>query len=146
MARAAGFGSSKSTESCPCSSGMSYETCCEPLHRGEQLANTAEQLMRSRYSAFALAEVDYLMATHLDLLTPMEQRRKELRKNCREARWFGLKIKAVEAGGVDDLEGTVTFEATFGASGQRNVMTETSLFQRRDGDLKGDWLYIKSLD
>ena len=145
MASAAGFGSSKSTEPCPCLSGMSYETCCEPLHRGEQLAKTAEQLMRSRYSAFALAEVDYLMATHPDSLTPLGQRRKELRKNCREARWLGLKIKAVEAGGVDDLEGTVTFEATFGAGGQRNVMTETSLFQRRDGDRKGDWLYIKSL-
>ena len=71
--------------------------------------------------------------------------RKELRKNCREARWFGLKIKAVEAGGVEDLEGTVTFEATFGAGGQRNVMTEISLFQRRDGSLKKNWLYIKPL-
>ena len=145
MASAAGFGSSKSTEPCPCLSGMSYETCCEPLHRGEQLANTAEQLMRSRYSAFALAEVDYLMATHPDSLTPLGQRRKELRKNCREARWLGLRIKAVEAGGVEDLEGTVTFEATFEAGGQRNVMNETSLFQRRDVSLKGDWLYIKQL-
>jgi len=145
MPRAAGFGSSKSTEPCPCSSGMPYETCCEPLHRGKQRATTAEQLMRSRYSAFALAEVDYLLATHLDSQTPLAQRRKELRNNCREARWFGLQIKAVEAGGVDDLEGTVTFEATFGAGGQRHVMTETSLFQRKDGDLKGNWLYIKPL-
>ena len=73
-------------------------------------------------------------------MTPLLQRRKELRKKCREGRWLGLKIKAVEDGGVDDLEGTVTFEATCGAGGQRNVMTETSLFQRRDGDLKGHWL------
>lgn len=124
---------------------MSYESCCEPLHREKQRAATAEQLMRSRYSAFALAEVDYLIATHPDSLTPLLQRRKELRKNCREVRWLGLKIKAVEAGGVDDLEGTVTFEAIFGAGGQRNVMTETSLFQRRYGDLKGDWVYIKSI-
>ena len=124
---------------------MSYESCCEPLHCEKQTAATAEQLMRSRYSAFALAEVDYLIATHPDSLTPLLQRRKELRKNCREVRWLGLKIKAVEAGGVDDLEGTVTFEAIFGAGGQRNVMAETSLFQRRDGDLKGHWLYIKPL-
>ena len=124
---------------------MSYESCCEPLHCEKQRAATAEQLMRSRYSAFALAEVDYLIATHPDSLTPLLQRRKELRKNCREVRWLGLKIKAVEAGGVDDLEGTVTFEAIFGAGGQRNVMAETSLFQRRDGDLKGHWLYIKPL-
>jgi SEC-C motif-containing protein len=58
---------------------------------------------------------------------------------------LGLKIKTVEAGGVEDLEGTVTFEATFEAGGQRNVMNETSLFQRRDVSLKGDWLYIKQL-
>ena len=145
MASAAGFGSSKSTEPCPCLSGMSYETCCEPLHRGEQLANTAEQLMRSRYSAFALAEVDYLIATHPDSSMPLGQRRKELRKNCRDVRWLGLKIKALEAGGLEDREGTVTFEATFGAGGQRNVITETSLFQRRDRNLKGNWLYIKPL-
>ena len=85
------------------------------------------------------------MATHPASLTPLLPRRKGLRKNCREVRWLGLKIKAVEAGGVDDLEGTVTFEAMFGAGGQRNVMAETSLFQRRDEDLKGDWLYIKPL-
>ena len=145
MASAAGFGSSKSSEPCRCLSGMNYESCCEPLHRGRQWAITAEQLMRSRYSAFALAEVDYLIATHPDSLTPLLLRRKELRKNCREVRWLGLKIKAVEAGGVEDLEGTVTFEATFGAGGQRNVMTETSLFQRRDGSLKKNWLYIKPL-
>ena len=124
---------------------MNYESCCEPLHRGRQWAITAEQLMRSRYSAFALAEVDYLIATHPDSSMPLGQRRKELRKNCRDVRWLGLKIKALEAGGLEDLEGTVTFEATFGAGGQRNVMTETSLFQRRDRNLKGNWLYIKPL-
>ena len=145
MVRAAGFGPSKSREPCPCLSGMSYDSCCEPLHRGERWAMTAEQLMRSRYSAFAFAEVDYLIETHPDTATSLAQRRKELRKNCHDVRWLALKIKAVEAGGVDDLQGTVTFEATFGVAGQRNVMTETSLFQRRDGDRKGKWLYIKPL-
>ena len=145
MASAAGFGSSKSSKPCPCSSGMSYESCCEPLHREKQRAATAEQLMRSRYSAFVFAEVNYLIATHPDSSTPLLQRRKELSKNCRDARWLGLKIKSVEAGGVGDLEGTVRFEATFGAGGQRNVMSEISLFQRRDGNLKGNWLYIKPL-
>jgi SEC-C motif-containing protein len=124
---------------------MIYESCCEPLHREKQRAATAEQLMRSRYSAFVFAEVNYLIATHPDSSTPLLQRRKELSKNCREARWLGLKIKAVEAGGVGDLEGTVRFEATFGAGGQRNVISEISLFQRRDGNLKGNWLYIKPL-
>ena len=144
MARSV-FGSSKSTKPCPCLSGGSYEICCEPLHRGEQQAATAEQLMRSRYSAFAFAEVDYLIATHSASETPMARHRKELHESCHEMRWLKLKIMAVQAGGVDDLEGTVAFEATYQAGGQRSVMKELSLFQRRDRDCKGDWLYIKAL-
>ena len=145
MARASGFGSSRGHERCPCSSGMRYENCCEPLHREQQRAATAEQLMRSRYSAFALAEVDYLIATHPDASMSPVQRRKELRNYCRETCWLGLKIKALDAGDVDDMEGTVTFEATFCAGGRRQVMTETSFFRRRDGDREGNWLYIRPL-
>ena len=52
---------------------------------------------------------------------------------------------ALEAGGEDDLEGTVSFEAKFGVCGQHKVMTEMSLFQRMKSHLKGDWLYVKAL-
>ena len=48
---------------CPCTSGLPYDECCGPLHRGERAAPTAEQLMRSRFSAFALADAAYLLAT-----------------------------------------------------------------------------------
>ena len=48
---------------CPCSSGATYDTCCGPLHAGQKAAATAEQLMRSRYSAFALGLTDYLVET-----------------------------------------------------------------------------------
>lgn len=37
--------------------------CCLPLHAGERQAETAEQLMRSRYSAFAVGDSDYLWRT-----------------------------------------------------------------------------------
>ena len=47
---------------CPCGQGI-YQTCCEPLHLGQTFAETAEQLMRSRYSAFAQHHIDYLLAT-----------------------------------------------------------------------------------
>jgi SEC-C motif-containing protein len=55
-----GFGrhsSSPGAAACPCGGGA-YGSCCRPLIAGEQLAATAEQLMRSRYSAFALAARD----------------------------------------------------------------------------------------
>ena len=131
---------------CPCGSGDSLIHCCGPLHRGRLKAETAEQLMRSRYSAYALSEVDYLIATHPDAACAAAERRRELRASCRQTRWHGLRVLATEAGRPDDLEGTVRFEAVFSAGGQRHVLKEHSLFRRRDGTATGDWLYIRALD
>ena len=125
---------------CPCGGGL-YRHCCGPLHRGEQRAQTAEQLMRSRYSAFVRHELDYLLATHPEPDRDPCVRRGELRRTCRQTRWLGLSLGAVHAGGTNDLEGTVAFEARF----KGGVLRETSLFQRRDGNAKGDWLYIRAL-
>ncbi|HAP95798.1 YchJ family protein [Epilithonimonas hominis] len=48
---------------CPCCSGKPYEDCCEPYHRKEKFAPSAEALMRSRFSAFAIPNGDYLWET-----------------------------------------------------------------------------------
>ena len=47
---------------CPCGSPL-YSECCQPLHLGQKKAESAEQLMRSRYSAFAKEEIDYIVKT-----------------------------------------------------------------------------------
>ena len=98
--------------------------------------------MRSRYSAFARGEVDYLIATHPEPHQQASQRRRELQRSCRQTRWQGLEIIAVSGGGCRDLDGTVQFEARY----QGGVLRETSLFQRRDGQPEGDWLYIRASD
>ena len=126
---------------CPCGGG-SYGRCCAPLHRGERQALTAEQLMRSRYSAFVRAEVDYLMVTHPEPGLPVARRRRELQRSCRQLRWLGLTILEIRAGSIEDLEGSVRFEARY----QGGVLRETSLFQRRDGCPDGAWLYIRAID
>ena len=118
-----------------------YCLCCAPLHRGLKRAETAEQLMRSRYSAFVRAEVGYLLATHPDPNRDDKVRRAELLRSCRQTRWLGLTIREVRAGSSDDLEGTVEFEARY----RGGVLKETSLFQRRNGSLAGDWLYIRAV-
>ena len=51
-----------SSQNCPCGQGQ-YASCCQPLHLKQQVAQNAEQLMRSRYSAFALQHVDYILHT-----------------------------------------------------------------------------------
>ena len=48
---------------CPCGTGLPLDECCGPLHDGTTTAATAEQLMRSRYSAFAVGDPAYLLAT-----------------------------------------------------------------------------------
>ncbi|HIE71337.1 MAG TPA: hypothetical protein EYP98_14860, partial [Planctomycetes bacterium] len=46
---------------CPCTSGQQFAECCEPIIKQEQVSTTAEQLMRSRYSAYALGHVDWII-------------------------------------------------------------------------------------
>lgn len=48
---------------CPCCSGKNYEDCCQPYHKKEKFPPTAEALMRSRFSAFAIPNGEYLWET-----------------------------------------------------------------------------------
>ena len=53
------------SEKCPCMSGKAYAECCEPVIKGTRKAATPEELMRSRYSAYAKAEIDHIIdSTH----------------------------------------------------------------------------------
>lgn len=135
-----GFASSADAGPCPCGGGL-YRDCCGPLHRGQAKAITAEQLMRSRYSAFVRCEVDYLMATHPEPDLPVQQRRHSLRQCCRQTKWLGLSVLQVTGGGPKNLEGTVQFEARY----RGGVLKETSLFQRSAGADDGDWIYVGAL-
>ena len=51
------------TALCPCGSDEPFGRCCLPLHLGERQAETAEQLMRARYSAYAVDNLDYVWRT-----------------------------------------------------------------------------------
>jgi SEC-C motif-containing protein len=129
---------------CPCGGGA-YASCCRPLHRQERLAATAEQLMRSRYSAFALGEVDHLLRTQPSD-QPLAERRRSLEASCRQLRWRQLEIVAVEAGAELDQEGSVSFVAHYSAGGQRGVLRERSRFGREGGRADGAWLYLEALE
>ena len=141
MPKGKGFAVSTDQGSCPCGGGA-YLTCCGSLHRGDQRAETAEQLMRSRYSAFVKGELEYLLATHPETDVPEAERRQQLRRSFRATRWMGLRIVSCTDGGVGDVAGTVVFEARH----REGVLRETSFFQRSDGSSDGDWQYIKPLD
>jgi SEC-C motif-containing protein len=117
---------------CPCGRGAVYDTCCGPLHRGEWQAGTAEELMRSRYAAFACGDADYLFRTWHPRTRPAEV------TIDGETVWTGLDVTDTVAGGVDDDSGEVEFIARFDVGGRPGLMHERSRFERR----AGRWVYV----
>lgn len=96
--------------------------------------------MRSRYSAFVMAEADYLLATsHPDHRQGLE--RQSLIDP--QIRWLQLQVIASQQGGTMDNNGQVHFIATFVEAGQFGTLEEHSRFSRidqcwyyRDGDTR----------
>ena len=117
---------------CPCGSGRPYPECCGRLHDGSARAATAEQLMRSRYSAFAVGDPAYLLDTWHPSTRPATL---DLDP---EVRWTGLEIVATSGGTMRAAEGTVEFRAAFVRDGAPGVQSEVSRFVR-DG---GRWHYL----
>ncbi|GES25745.1 UPF0225 protein [Acrocarpospora pleiomorpha] len=114
----------KRRSGCPCGLPAGYEDCCGRLHQGEA-APTAESLMRSRYSAFAVGDVGYLLRTWHPATRPQSL---ELEPSLR---WVRLDI--LEATGR-----TVHFAAHYIDAGRSDVLQEHSRFVR-DRDV---WLYV----
>ena len=122
---------------CPCGSGKTYADCCEPFISGQALPQTAEQLMRSRYSAYANVNMDYLHETlHPD--HRQDHDREAARKWAEESDWLGLTIIATEQGQAGDDAGSVEFRASYREKGRNHVLHEISQFQK----LEGRWYYV----
>ncbi len=117
---------------CPCGTGRAYSECCEPLITGARPAGTAEELMRSRYTAYVRAEVDYLLSTiHPSKRTSHDP--KAMRKWSEGADWLGLEILACTGGGSDDDTGTVEFVARYRENQRRQEYREIAEFKKVDG-------------
>jgi SEC-C motif domain protein len=117
---------------CPCGTGQSYAGCCFPLHAGRGAAATAVELMRSRYSAFAVGDVDYLARTWHPRHRPDELTLDPAMD------WVGLEVVDAHAGGPADAEGEVEFRASWRHGRERGVLHERSRFTRR----AGRWVYV----
>lgn len=122
---------------CHCGSADSFETCCKPLLKGERLPKTAAELMRSRYSAFAVGDIDYIMNTH-DPDTVSQVDRASTESWAKEAKWTGLEITDTEAGGEGDEVGRVDFVARYDLRGVKIEHRESATF-RKQGKR---WLFV----
>lgn len=117
---------------CPCGSGEPYAACCGPLLDSEALADTAEALMRSRYTAYALGDREHLVRTWHPRHRPATL---DLDDN---PTWTGLVVLATEGGGPHDSEGVVEFRARWSAGARSGELHEVSRFERR----AGRWFYV----
>jgi len=119
------------TAACPCGSGKTYADCCGRWHAGlaeGQNAPTPEALMRSRYSAYGLGLIDYLLATWHPSTAPGEL-------ELPPVKWLELDIRHAEMTGD---AGVVEFVARLRDQGRGARLHEISRFVREDGR----WLYI----
>jgi len=117
---------------CPCGSGSTYADCCEPIINGQSPPQTAEQLMRARYSAYAKMETDFLFESlHPDHRDGYDE--KQTRDWAAESEWEGLEILNTEDGGKEDVSGTVEFIADYTVKGEKNRHHELASFEKHDG-------------
>lgn len=122
---------------CHCDSVLEYENCCMKYHKLELTPLTAVALMRSRYAAYVLGELDYLYGT-----THPQAREDTLKRAYQSTfdsvQWIDLKVIEVFQGGKNDMIGKVEFEATYVRGSQRSIHHEKSRFKRH----QGHWHYL----
>lgn len=133
---------------CPCGSGLRYTECCRPLHRGVREAADAVQLMRSRYSAYAMKEAPYLWktlaASHEDRRRAEEEVLREIRHSASVFKYTGLKVldsQPPDEAGV----AKVLFYARVFQNGRNLSFVELSDFVQEEGAWRYRGGVMKSL-
>ncbi len=118
---------------CPCGSKKTFQQCCQPYIEGTESAPTAEALMRSRYSAYSLANTNYIQRT-------MRGKAAEgydpasAKQWAESAEWLGLQVFNHQTNGD---KATVTFAARLRDHQGIQFIYENSAFERIDGQ----WYY-----
>ncbi len=125
-----------SNQPCPCGSSHSFSKCCELFLTDKEKPKTAEQLMRSRYSAFVTENEPYLLNTWQLINRPKHV------DFDQETKWLGLKIIQCKAGLAEDAYGWVKFVARYKVAGKAERIEELSYFVK-DND---QWLYVVAED
>jgi SEC-C motif-containing protein len=122
---------------CPCKSEKEYAQCCEPFIIGSHFPETPEQLMRSRYTAYTRANIDYIIATMKD--AALKNFDKASAKQWAESvTWVKLKVLRAYIEPTIPDAGFVEFKAYYRYKKQMHVMHEFSEFRKENGR----WFYV----
>ena len=114
---------------CPCQSNKSYEDCCGRFHTHTQFPETAEQLMRSRYAAYVLKNVPYIV----DTTVPSQQALlnvQAIQAWAENTQWLGLQILKTET--LSKFQSAVEFNAVFQGEEGEQTHHERSIFVKID--------------
>ena len=123
---------------CFCGSNAPFENCCQPFIIGAKKPSTAEELMRSRYSAYATGAVEYIIKTTHPSTRKFHDA-EYIEKWAQSSVWQKLEIVAKSGGAATDKKGTVEFKAYFTeANGEPQVHHEHSTFQKE----LGKWFFV----
>ena len=118
---------------CPCGSRLKYKKCCRRYHQGA-LASDALTLMKSRYSAYAFEQADYIIrTTHSECSEYNDhtaQWKEEIVAFGRHTEFLGLEIVAWSQ---KETEAYVHFRAHLSSG----ILEEKSRFVKESGR----WLY-----
>ncbi|MEI8633917.1 YchJ family metal-binding protein [Vibrio sp. PP-XX7] len=120
---------------CICGSQRHYKNCCQPIHLAHECATTPEQLMRARYSAYALGLVDFIIATYHSSNRARHDRAGII--DGTQNQWSKLVILQTDSGSTSN-EGFVHFKAYFQQHEQSYCLQERSRFIRENGL----WYYV----
>ncbi len=117
---------------CPCGNAINYSECCEPIIKGVRPAETAEQLMRARYTAYTKAEMDFIFeSTHPEHREGYDH--EGTKAWAENSEWLGLEIISTSKGGKDDTSGEVEFIARFKDAGKLLEHHENGQFRKENG-------------
>ena len=122
------------TSQCPCLSNKAYSACCQALHLGSSHAHSAEQLMCSRYSAFVLGNIEYIIATTFPENHQVDDKT-ILKDTINNTNWLGLKIIKHKSKGQN---ATVEFVAFYHDDNAIGQLHERSNFIQHDHH----WFYV----
>lgn len=125
---------------CPCGSGNTYTTCCEPFIENKKVPATPEALMRSRYAAYTKAKIDYIRDTMRGSAgeTFDETVSTDWAKN---SEWLGLNILKAEPVSDDATVGFVDFTVKYKENGTLVNHHEISEFHKEDDR----WFYVDGI-
>lgn len=123
---------------CPCNTTKQYSDCCEKAHLNIKSVLTAEALMRSRYSAFVLANINYLHESHHSTTRPSNKERKEILQWTKSVQWLKLEIINIKEDISNNLTGKVEFKAFFLENGKVDIIHENSSFCKENNH----WVYF----